>query len=400
MVLRIKEGGTGQVTAPGARIALGLSDQEIIDIVAPSFGGPYQPLDSDLTAIAALATTTFGRAFLTLVDGPAALTYIGAAPAGSYQPLDSDLTAIAALTTTSFGRSFLDRVDAAAARTLLGLGTMATETASTYLTVATAAATYLPLTGGTISGAIQRSGTTATDRVGLGLQTAGSQRFDINLSNDAETGFDAGSDFEIRRYSDAGAYINTPLKIHRGANTIQVDGPFQVLGTSTSNFGGQLSAPSLTLGTGGTGGFINFPPTQIPSAGANNLDDYEEGTWTPALDFTAGSVGITYSARSGSYVKIGKLVHVGMRIQLTSKGSSVGLARILGLPFAVGGSQTEMVATPSYWAAFSTSVAPTAYFAGTFMQITSIVPGGNTAHLGNTDFGNSSDLIMSGTYYV
>lgn len=41
--------------------------------------------------------------------------------AAAYQPLDADLTAIAALTTTSFGRSFLDRADAAAARTLMGV---------------------------------------------------------------------------------------------------------------------------------------------------------------------------------------------------------------------------------------------------------------------------------------
>ena len=39
-----------------------------------------------------------------------------------YQPLDSDLTAIAALSTTSFGRSVLDRADAAALRTLAGVG--------------------------------------------------------------------------------------------------------------------------------------------------------------------------------------------------------------------------------------------------------------------------------------
>jgi len=185
MVVRIKEGGTGQVTAPGARIALGLSDQDIIDIVTPSIGGPFQPEDSDLTAIAALTTTAFGRAFLTLANGPAALTYIGAAPAGSYQPLDSDLTAIAALTTTSFGRSFLDRADAAAARTLLGLGTMATETAtnylttasaaSTYLTIVTAASTYLPLAGGTLSGGL--IGTTASFTTGAfsGLLTTNGQ---------------------------------------------------------------------------------------------------------------------------------------------------------------------------------------------------------------------------------
>jgi hypothetical protein len=44
----------------------------------------------------------------------------------SYQPLDSDLTAIAALATTGFGRGFLTLADAAAARALLALGSAAT----------------------------------------------------------------------------------------------------------------------------------------------------------------------------------------------------------------------------------------------------------------------------------
>lgn len=44
----------------------------------------YQPLDSDLTAIAALTTTSFGRSFLTLADAAAARTLIGAQVAGNY----------------------------------------------------------------------------------------------------------------------------------------------------------------------------------------------------------------------------------------------------------------------------------------------------------------------------
>lgn len=104
-----------------------------------------QPLDSDLTAIAALATTAYGRALLVLAD-QAALTAANAAatatlsgivelatsaetitgtdtvravtPAGAaaaYQPLDSDLTSIAALSTTSYGRALLALANAAAA---------------------------------------------------------------------------------------------------------------------------------------------------------------------------------------------------------------------------------------------------------------------------------------------
>jgi hypothetical protein len=57
---------------------------------------------------------------------------VSAVPTTTYQPLDSDLTAIAALTTTAYGRGFLPIVDAAAARTYLGLGTAATQASSAF----------------------------------------------------------------------------------------------------------------------------------------------------------------------------------------------------------------------------------------------------------------------------
>ena len=59
-----------------------------------------------------IPTTTQLESFLT-----------SATAASTYQPLDSDLTAIAALTTTTFGRSLLTQADAATARATLGVDT-------------------------------------------------------------------------------------------------------------------------------------------------------------------------------------------------------------------------------------------------------------------------------------
>ena len=50
---------------------------------------------------------------------------------------------------------------------------------------------------------------------------------------------------------------------------------------------------------------IKFPATQVPSADANTLDDYEEGTWTPVLGGSGGTSGQTYAAQAGTYTKIG-----------------------------------------------------------------------------------------------
>lgn len=58
---------------------------------------------------------------------------------------------------------------------------------------------------------------------------------------------------------------------------------------------------------------------------ANELDDYEEGSWTPQL-----SNGTSMGSNSATYTKIGNLVTV--RFDLTN-GSGSGTDRIYGLPF-------------------------------------------------------------------
>lgn len=107
--------------------------------------GSYQPLDSDLNAIAALTTTAFGRGVLTLANAAAGRTLWGLGTAATsastdFQPIDADLTAIAALTTTSYGRALLAAADLAALYTILAVDSDPTLAANSNVKLATQAA--------------------------------------------------------------------------------------------------------------------------------------------------------------------------------------------------------------------------------------------------------------------
>jgi hypothetical protein len=84
-----------------------------------------QPLDSDLTAIAALANqTAFGRDFLTLIDAAAVRTKAGLVIGVDVQAFDADLAAIAVLAgQTAYGRALLTLVDQAALTAALAAAT-------------------------------------------------------------------------------------------------------------------------------------------------------------------------------------------------------------------------------------------------------------------------------------
>jgi len=102
--------------------------------------------------------------------------------------------------------------------------------------------------------------------------------------------------------------------------------------------GATSGAPS-TYATLTNGGYFRLSTGGIQfnndTAAANALDDYEEGTWTPAITFGNASVGIAYTARYGRYTKIGNQVNATCYIELSSKGSSTGDARIEGCHFQV-----------------------------------------------------------------
>ncbi|GIR00956.1 MAG: hypothetical protein CM15mP10_0190 [Actinomycetota bacterium] len=73
----------------------------------------------------------------------------------------------------------------------------------------------------------------------------------------------------------------------------------------------------------------------------NNLDDYEEGSWTP----TSRNDG-SFTSATGRYVKIGQQVTVWGYIPTVTNNTSNNLLQCSGLPFTVTSSgNTEMVGT-------------------------------------------------------
>ena len=72
------------------------------------------------------------------------------------------------------------------------------------------------------------------------------------------------------------------------------------------------------------------------SGAANKLDDYEEGTWTPVFKDSSNNSASAGTA-SGTYVKIGSVVHVqGNLININTSGLTSGdTALLIGLPFVI-----------------------------------------------------------------
>jgi hypothetical protein len=108
-----------------------------------------------------------------------------------------------------------------------------------------------------------------------------------------------------------------------GTGNINVSRPLSGSGASltslpAANLTGTLpaiSGASLTNLPSSEATYVQFPATQVASADANRLDDYEEGTWTPASPAGITSTDIT---PSGIYTRIGRVVYVQVQILVNS----------------------------------------------------------------------------------
>ena len=146
-------------------------------------------------------------------------------------------------------------------------------------------------------------------RISVGTTTVG--------SGNTRAVITGGNDNYLQMVSNAG---NGGISIGNHA------GGIMLFYSHTGALGSESFTQNLRLDTDG----LKFG---TDSAAANALDDYEEGTWTPATNGTG--VGITtYTA---TYTKIGDLVMYRCYIQI-GVNSAGDAAKISGLPFTNGGS--------------------------------------------------------------
>ncbi|UOF77275.1 hypothetical protein [Caudoviricetes sp.] len=141
-------------------------------------------------------------------------------------------------------------------------------------------------------------------------------------------------------YYDSGTALT---KVAIGANnyvlTSSGTAPQWTANTGTGNVA-RAALPSFTttIGVGGatasaSGSGVSFPTSQNASTDPNTLDDYEEGTWTPA---DGSGAGLSFTGAVGRYTKIGNVVTLfcSLTYPVTASGAPVS---ITGVPFTEAG---------------------------------------------------------------
>jgi len=164
----------------------------------------------------------------------------------------------------------------------------------------------------------------------------------------------------------------------------------------------------ITITSGGyervrfpTAGGITF---NGDTASANALDDYEEGTWTPAYGVSTGSFGsITHSTQTGYYTKVGNVCTCHGRLDSSSMsiGSASNYLFITGFPFAskTGAYQSGVI---SYAYGYTSVWANAVAFQGStsYVYLFSVDDGANSSTIGPSNLGTGQTYLYFSITYI
>ena len=240
----------------------------------------------------------------------------------------------------------------------------------------------------TDTGAVQKTGDTMTG----------------DLIVDTNVGIGTSSPTDKLTVSNGGIVVNGGnVKVTDGSTAFQMG----VNNFATGYGMGTTSNTPLIFAANGSERLRILPTGGITfngdTAAANALDDYEEGTWTPALSFGAATTGITYSIQSGGYVKVGGQVTVWARLALSNRGSATGAVRVTGLPFTnvnAPGRSEGATAAFNFWVSMAGTPIPLGYVQNnnTTIYLVNGVASNSIASLSESNFSNSSSVYFNATY--
>lgn len=292
----------------------------------------YQPVDGDLTAIAAVSGTGYLRRTgvdTWTLDTPATATWgTITGTLSSQTDLNSALSAKAPTASPTFtgtvtattivpssgylslnyGGGGFDAVRSGQLQVLrdgvgdwntlfAAYGTAAEVAADTprFLVYGLGAfeATYEGKIYGTGSAYLKIDGGAGSERQ-VQFQTVGSQRWTFGATSSAESGSNAGSNFSIARYSDAGAWIDNPIEITRSTGTTTIKSIWLASGGKIEN----LPTPSSSSEAANKGYVDTQLALKAPIASPTFTGVVSlSGVSTPVLKFENG---VSLSAKNSS----------------------------------------------------------------------------------------------------
>jgi hypothetical protein len=190
------------------------------------------------------------------------------------------------------------------------------------------------------------------------------------------------------------SFTSTGILYASSTSALTTSSNFKYDGTNVTLTGG-----NIVQGTSGKG--FNFT-ANTPASGMTTqvLSWYEEGTWTPTLNFGGATTGITYTTQAALYVRNGHTVFVSGYILLSSKGSATGAATISGLPFAVANSNGAYSAGNIRVNGMSFSTIPIIRVGpnATSINIEQVNTSGTVSNITDVNWGNTTSAFISLTY--
>ena len=167
-------------------------------------------------------------------------------------------------------------------------------------------------------------------------RTAGLQRFGLYVNNTAESGANAGSDFAVRAYSDAGTLLSTPLFIRRSTGNV---------GIGTTSPGYALDVIARASGEGGVRFWNNRAASSTVDSVAIHLNvsntagmtggkivvaENTNDAWPTNMQFYINSAGSSYSPVEAMRITSGGNVGIGttspkVNLDVAGAGGKIGI---------------------------------------------------------------------------